>query len=104
MRIFSAVAVLGLFAASCTPYIPVEPQFDVSALRAIGEIPPEFAAFNRYDPRLNPLLAEQMCTTPFVPQVVRTAPAVPGEILDAQVYCRTYQPFFARVYGEQPTQ
>ncbi|MBV8737067.1 MAG: hypothetical protein JO007_07380 [Alphaproteobacteria bacterium] len=104
MRILSTVAVLGLFAASCTPRIPVEPQFDVSALRATSDIPRAFAAFNRYDPRVNPLLAEQMCTTPFQPQVVRTAPAVPGEVLDAQVYCRTYQPFFARVYREQPTQ
>jgi hypothetical protein len=103
MRIFSAVAVFGLFAASCTPNIPVEPQFDVSALQATGGIPPEFAAFNRYDPRVNPLLAEQMCTTPFVPQVVRTASAVPGEILDAQVYCRTYQPFFVIFFSKQPT-
>lgn len=104
MRIFPVVAVLGLFAASCTPNIPVEPAFNVSALRATGEIPPEFAAFNRYDPRVDPLLAEQTCTTPFETQVVRTAPAVPGELLDAQVYCRTYQPFFARFYGERPTQ
>ena len=93
MRAPIAVALFGLIAAGCTPNIPVEPSFDVSALQATGEIPPEFAAFNRYDPRVNPLLAEQMCAMPYRAQVVRALAAVPGEILDEQAFCETYYPY-----------
>ncbi|HUC10141.1 MAG TPA: hypothetical protein VL985_06905 [Stellaceae bacterium] len=104
MRASLAFVLLGLGAAGCTPSIPVEPSFDVSALTAPGEVPPEFAAFNRYDPRVNPLVAEQMCTTPYQPEVVRALSAVPGEILDEQAFCATYQPFFTRFVGQKPTQ
>lgn len=104
MRIFSALIVLGLGASACTPNIPVVPEFGVSALKATGGIPPEFAAFNRYDPRVNPLLVEQMCATMDEQEVVKALEAVPGEIPAAQAKCLRYQPFFARVLGEIPTQ
>ncbi len=100
MRIFSALVLLCLLAAGCTPYIPVKDEFGVSALKATGEIPPEFAEFNRYDPRINPLLAEQMCATPHQIQAVKALEAAPGEILAAQARCEIYQPFFAN-FGQQ---
>jgi hypothetical protein len=81
MRIVSALAALGLVAAGCTPTIPIRDEFGVSALRTTEEIPPEFAAFNRYDWRVNPLLADQICATPFQTEAVRALDAVPGEIL-----------------------
>ena len=104
MRISSALVLLLLFAAGCTPNIPVEPAFGVSSLNAIGPIPPEFAAFNRYDPRVNMLLAEQMCTTPYDVQVIKALDAAPGEIETMQAECRIYQPWFSKLYGQQPTQ
>jgi hypothetical protein len=99
MRIIPAL-MLCVIVAGCTPHIPIKDEFGVSALNPTGEIPPEFAAFNRYDLRINPLLAEQMCATPYQTQVVKTAEAAPGEILAAQVRCEAYQPFFA-VLGRQ---
>ena len=95
MRRFSALLLLCTFAGGCTPYIPIKDEFGVSALRATGEIPPEFAAFNRYDPRINALLADQVCATPDHAEAVKALDAVPGEMLAAQVRCETYRPFFA---------
>jgi hypothetical protein len=97
MRVFPALALLCLFAAGCTPYIPVKDEFGVSALRPTGEIPPEFAEFNRYDPRINPLLADQLCATPYQIQAVKALDAAPGEILAAQARCEIYKPFFANL-------
>jgi hypothetical protein len=101
MRIVTALVLPCFFAAGCTPDIPVKDEFGVSALQPTGEIPPEFAAFNRYDPRINPLLADQMCATPYQIQAVKALDAAPGEILAAQARCETYQPFFANL-GRQP--
>jgi hypothetical protein len=97
MRTAPALVLLCLVAAGCTPDIPIKDEFGVSALKPTGEIPPEFAAFNRYDPRVNSLLADQLCATPDQTQVVKALEAVPGEILAAQVRCETYQPFFANL-------
>ena len=99
MRIPSGFMLLCLCAAGCTPYIPVKDEFGVSALRATGEIPPEFAAFNRYDPRINQLLADQMCATPYQIEAIKALDAAPGEILAAQARCETYRPFFANLVG-----
>jgi hypothetical protein len=104
MRISLALVLLCLCIAGCTPYIPIKDQFGVSALRATGEIPPEFASFNRYDPRVNPLMAEQMCTTPYDVEVIKALEAVPGEMLAMQTRCETYQPWFAVLFGKRPTQ
>lgn len=99
-----ALALLCLLAAGCTPYIAVKDEFGVSALKPVGAIPPEFADFNRYDPRVNLLLAQQICATPYQLQAVKALDAAPGELLAAQGRCATYQPFFAKLYGEQPSQ
>ncbi|HXC90308.1 MAG TPA: hypothetical protein VNV18_09090 [Stellaceae bacterium] len=103
MRTLFSLALLGVLAAGCTPYIPIKDEFGVSALRPTGEIPPEFAEFNRYDPRVNPLLAEQMCATPYQIEAVKALDAAPGEILAAQTRCRPYEPFFA-YFGRQSGQ
>jgi|GEM_PF-1355349 hypothetical protein len=95
---------LCLAAVGCTPAIPIESDFGVSALRADQSIPPEFVAFNRYDPRVNGLLAEQSCATPNEAQYVKALAAVPGEILTQATRCQTYQPWFAPAYGARPAQ
>jgi hypothetical protein len=97
MRILCLDVLLCLIAAGCTPYIPIKDEFGVSALSPAGEIPPEFAAFNRYDPRINPLLVDQMCATPYQVEAVKALDAAPGEILAAQARCETYRPFFADI-------
>ena len=104
MRATLALALFCLLAAGCTPNIPVKPEFGVSALQPTGDTPPEFLEFNRYDPRLNPVLADQMCATPPTPEVVKALDAAPGQILAAQAKCARYQPWFAQVFGQQPAQ
>jgi hypothetical protein len=104
MRAASVLALFCLLAAGCTPNIPVKPEFGVSALQTTGDTAPEFLEFNRYDPRLNPVLADQVCATPPTTEVVKALDAAPGEILAAQAKCARYQPWFARFYGELPTQ
>jgi hypothetical protein len=98
MRLFFGIVLLCLCAvAGCTPYIPIKDEFGVSALRPTGEIPPEFAEFNRYDPRINQLLVDQMCATPYQIEAIKALEAAPGDILAAQARCQTYQPFFAYI-------
>ena len=104
MRIFFSLLLLGVLAVACTPDIPYEPGFGVSAFKATEPIPPEFAAFNRYDPRVNPVLVEQTCATSHIVQVIKALEAVPCEIETMQAYCRNYQPWFAELFGKQPTQ
>ncbi len=90
MRIFSALALVSLLAAGCTPYIPVKPAFGVSALTPTDTIPPEFAEFNSYDPQVGTLLADQICATPYEIEVEKSLEAVPGEIVSAAGRCRRY--------------
>ena len=61
MRVFSIALLLSAFVAGCAPFIPVKDDFGVSAAVPAGDIPPEFAEFNAYDPAINPMLADQMC-------------------------------------------
>ena len=79
-----------LLIAGCTPYIPVRDEFSTSALKPTGTIPPEFAEFNNYNPQVDPLLADQICATPYERQVLKSAEAAPGEIVDATGRCQTY--------------
>jgi hypothetical protein len=90
MRTFSALALLSLLVAGCTPYIPVKDAFGVSALTPVGTIPPEFAEFNNYDPRVDTLLAHQICATPYELQVEKSLEAAPGEIVSATGRCQPY--------------
>jgi hypothetical protein len=97
MRILSVFALIFLLAAGCTPYIPVKDAFGVSALKPTGTIPPEFAEFNSYDPRVDTLLAEQICATPYELQVEKSLEAAPGTIVSASGRCQTYAPAFYRL-------
>jgi hypothetical protein len=90
MRSLLAFALLPVLLGGCTPEIPVKPDFGTSALRPTANIPPEFAAFNNFDPRINPLLADQLCATPYVRQVETTNPAVPGALVTMTGQCQEY--------------
>jgi hypothetical protein len=90
MRTLFLLALTCLLIAGCTPYIPVRDEFSTSALKPAGTIPPEFAEFNSYDPQVDPLLADQICATPYQRQVLKSAEAAPGEIVDATGRCQTY--------------
>ena len=83
-------ALLAVLAEGCTPYIPVEDAFTTSALRPTGNIPPEFAEFNNYDPEVNPLLADQVCATPYIALQERSLRASPGELIAETGRCRPY--------------
>lgn len=90
MRLFPALALLSLLIAGCTPAIPVEDGFGTSVLKPVGTIPPEFAAFNNYDPRVSALQADQLCATPYTLQVEKSLEAAPGQIVAARGRCQTY--------------
>lgn len=92
MRILCTVALVAGVAAGCTPYIPVKDDFAVSALAAPGEVPPEFAAFNAYDPSVGGLLAEQICATPPTRLAAHSLAATPGQIERDTVRCDTHRP------------
>ena len=94
MRFLLAFALLLVLLGGCTAEIPVKPDFGTSALQPTGNIPPEFAAFNNFDAAVNPLLAGQICATPYTRQVEHTAQAVPGTLITARGLCQTYAPFF----------
>jgi hypothetical protein len=94
MRPLFTFALLLALLGGCVPEIPVRPEFGVSAQKPTGNIPPEFAAFNNYQPGITSLLAGQICATPYVADIDRTAPAAPGQIVAATGRCQTYAPFF----------
>ena len=86
------LSALGMnFFGGCTPFIPVKADFGTSALKPTGNIPPEFAEFNRYDPGVNALLADQICATAYVPLDDKSLRASPGELIAGQVRCRPYE-------------
>ena len=78
------------FSSACTPHIPVEDAFGTSALRPTGNIPPEFAEFNNYDPGVNALLAQQSCATPYILLADKSLRGAPGELIAASGRCQPY--------------
>jgi hypothetical protein len=92
MRAAIAFVLLAAMLPACTPYIPVKDDFGTSSLAPRGDIPPEFAAFNNYDPAVNALVADQMCATPYEPQQVRRDNASPGGIVESEGRCQTHIP------------
>jgi hypothetical protein len=83
-------ALLANLAGGCTPYIPVQDAFGTSALKPTGNIPPEFAEFNNYDPEINALLADQVCATPYAALQEKSLRAAPGELVAETGRCRPY--------------
>jgi len=106
MRVLRALVVLSIGVAGCTPYIPVKDDFGTSALappnapsRAVrgahpGDMPPEFAEFNAYDPAVNHLLAAQICATPYQPLEDKSLGAASGRLVQARGRCQTHVPIF----------
>ena len=94
MRRFLALVLLPAIVAACTPYIPVKDGFGTSALAPAGDIPPEFAEFNAYDPAVNGLLADQYCATPYQPLDARSRGAAAGILVEARGRCQTHIPLF----------
>ena len=94
MRALLALVLLSGLVAGCTPYIPVKPGFGTSAAIPIGDIPPEFAEFNNFDPAVNTLLASQICATSYQLYNENGLGAVPGRIVQTYGRCRNHVPLF----------
>jgi hypothetical protein len=94
MRFLLVLALAPALLAGCVDRIPYKDDFGVSALRPVGNIPPEFVRFNNYDPRDNALLAGQICATRDIPLEEKSLPAAPGEMLAWRLRC---EPFGLRV-------
>jgi hypothetical protein len=94
MRLFFVFALFALAAAllgGCTPFIPIRDAFTTSALNPTGNIPPEFLEFNSYDPRVNGIVADQICATPYSLLTEKSLRATPGEILAWRGRCEPYE-------------
>jgi hypothetical protein len=96
MRVLLGLALALAVAASagCTPHLPAKEGFGTSALVAAGDIPPEFAEFNNYDPAVNTLLADQICATPYQLSEEIAVGASSGRLVQAVGRCRNHIPFF----------
>ena len=92
MRVLLGLMLLSLTVAGCTPFIPVKDDFGTSALVPAGDIPPEFAEFNLYNPGVNGLLADQICATPYQPLEDKSVGAAPGRLVQARGRCQTHIP------------
>lgn len=93
MRIAIALVALPVLLAGCTPNIPTKPDFGTSALAPAGDTPPEFAQFNSYDPAMGPLVADQLCATPYTAAEQKSVPGAPGEIVTGRGSCDAHVPF-----------
>jgi hypothetical protein len=100
MRALRVFVLLSAVLAGCTPYIPVKDDFGTSALAppigSGGDIPPEFAEFNVYNPAVNGLLAEQLCATPYQPIDQRILGSSSGRLVEADGRCQTHVPLIGR--------
>jgi hypothetical protein len=92
MRALLALMLLSVLLPGCTPFIPVKDDFGNSALAPAGEIPPEFAQFNNYDPGINALVANQICATPYEQLEARGVGASTGDLIEARGRCATHIP------------
>ena len=86
-----ALAVVPALLAGCVDRIPYKDDFGVSALRPVGNIPPEFIRFNNYDPRVAALLADQICAIRPIPLEEKSLPAAPGEIDAWRYRCEPFR-------------
>ncbi|MBV8935399.1 MAG: hypothetical protein JO320_02520 [Alphaproteobacteria bacterium] len=91
MRLFIVLALPAVLATACTPFIPIKDDFGTSAVKPTGNIPPEFAEFNRYDPQVNAVVSEQICATPYILDTEKSLRATPGEFAAWIGRCEQYQ-------------
>ena len=94
MRFLFVLVILSSLIAGCTPYIPVKDDFGTSALAPAGDLPPEFAEFNVYDPAVNRLLADQLCATPYQLLEEKSLGAASGRLVQTRGRCQTHIPLF----------
>jgi hypothetical protein len=87
--------------SGCTPYIPVKDAFGTSGLRPSGNIPPEFAEFNNYDPSVSTLLAQQSCATPYILLSYKSLRAAPGELIAASGRCQRYEVWLSTLWDPE---
>ena len=80
-----------MLSGACTPFIPIKDAFGTSAVKPTGNIPPEFAEFNRYDPQVNAVVSEQMCATPYILDTEKSLRATPGEFVAWNGRCEQYE-------------
>ena len=92
MRIAIALVALPVLFAGCTPTIPTKTDFGTSALAPSGETPAGFSEFNSYDPARGPLVAEQLCATPYTEAEQKSVDAMPGQIVTGRGSCETHVP------------
>jgi hypothetical protein len=102
MRSVLVLALLAPLAAGCVATIPVKDDFGSSALVPAGDIPPEFAGFNNYDPQANRLMAAQTCATPAMPLGEQTMAAEPGQLVQATARCQTHIPLIGSWQETRP--
>src|SRR5262249_35132286 len=91
MRLVFFLALPAGFTPACTPFIPIKDDFGTSAVKPTGNIPPEFAEFNRYDPQVNAVVSEQICATPYILDTEKSLRATPGEFAAWTGRCEQYQ-------------
>ena len=91
MRLFFVLALPAVLSTACTPFIPIKDAFGTSALKPTGNIPPEFAEFNRYDPLANAVVSDQMCATPYILDTEKSLRATPGEFIAWSGRCVQYE-------------
>jgi hypothetical protein len=100
MRALRVFVLMSAVLAGCTPYIPVKDDFGTSALAPPmapgGDIPPEFAEFNAYNPAVNGLLADQICATPYQPIEEKSLGSASGRLVEARGRCQTHVPLIGR--------
>jgi len=92
MRLIVVFVLVAPLVAGCTPYLPAKGDFGTSALAPTGDIPEEYAAFNAYNPGINPLLARQICATSYQPLEEDVVDAAPGKLVEARGTCATHRP------------
>ncbi len=91
MRLFFILVLPAVLSGACTPFIPIKDSFGTSAIIATGNIPPEFLAFNRYDPQVNAFVSDQMCATPYILNTEKSLRATPGEFIAWSGRCEQYE-------------
>jgi hypothetical protein len=91
MRLLFVLALPAALLAGCTPFIPIKDAFSTSGAKPTGNIPPEFVEFNNYDSHVNPIVADQVCATPYILNTEKSLRATPGEIIAWSGRCEPYE-------------
>ncbi|MGC2203471.1 MAG: hypothetical protein WA633_25420 [Stellaceae bacterium] len=91
MRLFILLALPAVCLGGCTPFIPIKDAFTTGAAKPTGNIPPEFLAFNKYDPQVNAEITDQMCATPYILDAEKSLRATPGEFVTWIGRCEPYE-------------